>query len=131
MNFIKNFLEWFNLKKELDLKNHKPPFVSEGQIWWINLGENIGTEISGKGVKFARPAFIYKKISKFTFLVIPTSTKNKIGSWFVDIICNEKKMICCLNQIKVVDYRRFMNKIGDLDSESISKIKESFLNFYK
>jgi len=48
-NFIKNFLNWFNLKSQLDQNNHKPPSVSEGQIWWCYLGENIGTEVSGKG----------------------------------------------------------------------------------
>jgi len=47
--FIKRFQEWFILKPKLDVSNHKPPFVSERDLWWCRLGENIGFESSGKG----------------------------------------------------------------------------------
>ena len=68
---FKDFLRWFKLKPKLDNRNHKPPLISEGQIWWCHLGENIGTEINGKGKSFTRPVIIFKKLSQFTFLAIP------------------------------------------------------------
>jgi len=66
-NFIKNFLVWFELKPKLNQNNHKPPLLQEREIWWCHLGENIGTEISGKSNNFTRPVVIYKKLSQHTF----------------------------------------------------------------
>jgi mRNA interferase MazF len=53
--FTKNFEDWGNLKPKLDESDHKPPFAKEGEVWWCNCGENIGSEIYGKGKKFLRP----------------------------------------------------------------------------
>jgi len=46
---IKRFLEWIGLKEKLHGAIHKPPFFKEGEIWWCNLGENVGIEANGKG----------------------------------------------------------------------------------
>ena len=97
INFKKNFADWFLQKPKIDCNSKKPPFVKEGQIYWCSIGENIGTEISGKGEIFTRPVVIHTKLSKFTFLVIPTSTKIKDGSWFVKFTHNKIRMIACLN----------------------------------
>lgn len=128
--FLKSFLDWFNLKPKLDIKNHKPPFVSQGQVWWCHLGENIGTEISGKSDKFTRPVIILQKLSHFNYLIIPTSTKIKEGSWFIFFIHKNVEMVACLHQIRVVDYRRLDNKIGFLDKQYFDKIKEGFNNLF-
>ena len=85
-NFIKNFQDWFSLKPKLDNNNHKPPFVSERDIWWCHLGENIGTEISGKSKKFTRPVIIFKKLSHHTFFFFPAYTKIKSGSWYFSFL---------------------------------------------
>jgi mRNA interferase MazF len=129
-SFIKNFLDWFNLKPKLDNQNHNPPFVKNGQIWWCHLGENIGTEISGKNQTFTRTVVIYKKISPYTYLVIPTSTQIKSGSWFVFFRHQNIDMVACLHQIRVIDYRRLFNRKGFLDQSDFEKIKEGFNNFY-
>jgi mRNA-degrading endonuclease toxin of MazEF toxin-antitoxin module len=130
MNIIKNFLDWFSLKPTLDNRNHKPPLVEEGNIWWCHLGKNIGTEINGKSVQFTRPVIIFKKISRFTFLVVPASTQIKTGSWFVFFNHKNIDMVACLHQIRVVDYRRLSNKKGKLNDEDFTKIIEGFNHFY-
>lgn len=38
---IKRFLEWIGLKEKLHTSSQAIPHVSEGQIWWASLGENI------------------------------------------------------------------------------------------
>ena len=50
--FIKRFVDWFSLKESLHLKNSKPPYVNEGDVWWVSFGENVGSEISGKSDRF-------------------------------------------------------------------------------
>jgi mRNA interferase MazF len=128
--FAKNFVDWFNLKPKLDISNNQPPLVDEGQIWWCHLGENIGTEISGKGQKYTRPVVIYKKLSRYTFLVIPCSTKLKEGSWFVKFVHKNIEQIAVLNQIRIIDYRRLDDKIGILSVDDFDAIKTGFKKLY-
>ncbi|NTV22412.1 MAG: hypothetical protein HGB03_02475 [Candidatus Yonathbacteria bacterium] len=45
MKYMKDFLMWIQQKITLDRSIHRPPFVSEGDIWWASIGENIGSEI--------------------------------------------------------------------------------------
>lgn len=128
--FIKNFQDWFSLKPKLDENNHRPPFVSERDLWWAHLGENIGTEISGKSNRYTRPVIVFKKLSNYTFLIIPTSTKIKSGSWFASFAHKNTNMIACLHQIKVIDYRRLQNKIGRIDIKDFKQIKSQFKKLY-
>lgn len=129
-HFFKNFLDWFQLKPKLDKLGHKAPFVSEGQIFWCHLGENIGTEISGKSDRYTRPVIIAKKLSHHTFLVIPTSTKIKNGSWFVFFTHQNKERVACLHQIRVIDYKRLQTLVGKRDSKDFEKIKFGLKKLY-
>ena len=134
-NFIKNFQDWFSLKPKLDKNNHKPPFVSERDIWWCRLGENIGVEISGKGKEFARPVIVIRKFSQKILLVVPTTTKlnfsdgtPKEGSRFIKFTYKDKIMLACLEQIRTIDYRRLKNKMGQLDKKDFNIINLSLQN---
>ena len=132
MSFIKNFLEWFALKPELDQNiNQIPPLTKEGQIWWCHIGENIGTEVSGKGVSFTRPCIILTKFSKYNFFVVPCSTKNKGGSWFVKFTHNQKEQTALLNQTRCIDSRRLQNRIGQIDDADFKSIQKSLAKLYK
>lgn len=64
--FIKNFIDWFQLKIRIDTHEHKPPFFKDGEIWWCSIGENIGGEISGKGTYFRRPVLVLRKLDAFS-----------------------------------------------------------------
>jgi mRNA interferase MazF len=127
----KDFINWFKLKPKIDKLNYKPPLISEAQIWWCHFGENIGTEINGKSENYTRPAIIFKKLSRYTFLVVPTSTQIKEGTWFVDFSLQEINMVACLHQIRVIDYRRIFNYKGKLDSKIFGEINKAFLKLYK
>ncbi len=106
---IKKFKEWILVKNKIDDRKYKPPYVQEHDIWWVNIGENVGREINGKGDNFARPVYIYKKLSLTLFLCIPMTSKIKIGSWFVQIKQSYKISTLCLHQIRIIDYKRLMN----------------------
>lgn len=128
---IKRFLEWIILKEKLHNKNTKPPLVSEGDMWWISFGENIGSEINGKSGVFTRPGIIYKKLSHGFYFIIPTTTQEKKGSWFVKFSHKNNNMFACLHQARATDYRRFFSKLGTLDDEDFKRIKTGFNNLYK
>lgn len=64
---FKRFFDWIHLKERLDSQVIPIPYVSECQIWWASLGENVGFEINGKSSVFARPvSFIKNWIVVFT-----------------------------------------------------------------
>ncbi len=136
-DFVKNFVGWFKLKPKLDSQNHLPPLFNEGEIWWCKLGENVGGEISGKGEEFARPAIVHTKLSKYMLLVVPLTTRlyhengtPKAGNRFIKFTRNKIDMLACLNQVKVIDYRRLKNKLGDLAENDFNRVCKGFKLLY-
>jgi mRNA interferase MazF len=94
---MKNFTQWITLKAKLHHNNSKPPLVKERDIWWLSIGENIGHEINGKSVLFSRPALVFKKLSREMYLVIPSTSQKRVGTWYVETEFNSKKMYLCLH----------------------------------
>ena len=90
MTFIKNFTNWFNLKPKLDNTDHQPPFVEEGHFWWCYCGDNIGTEINGKGQELARPCVIYKNYLVLLFLQFPAVLNSKLVVGLSDLFTVEE-----------------------------------------
>jgi mRNA interferase MazF len=107
---LKRFSEWFGLKKKLHERQQTPPLVSEREIWWASVGENVGSEINGKSALFSRPVIIYKKLSHGFYFVIPTTTQKKEGSWFVRVRYQRTDMTACLHQARAIDHRRLSSR---------------------
>ena len=126
----KRFNEWINLKSSLDKQSNRPPLVSKGDIWWISVGENVGSEISGKDTLFSRPAIILKKLAHGFYFIIPTTTKPRKGTWYVDFKHQSIDMVACLHQARAIDYRRLSSKLGTLDDEDFARIKKGFQELY-
>lgn len=116
--FKKRFNEWILLKEKIHERNYNAPYVSEGEIWWASVGENVGSEIDGKSSLFSRPVLIYKKLSHHFYFVVPTTTKDKTGSWYVQFKHRGKKMVACLQQSRSMDYRRLSSKLGEMDGKA-------------
>jgi mRNA-degrading endonuclease toxin of MazEF toxin-antitoxin module len=135
--FVKDFLNWFKLKPKMDNQDHTPPLFKEYELWWCSIGENIGTESSGKSQLYTRPVIIYKKLSRYTFLGIPTTTqlfdshnKKRSGTWFVELNIKNIDMLALLSQIRVLDYRRLDKKIAQLDQKDKILINSGFKELY-
>jgi mRNA interferase MazF len=102
----KNYDLWFPQKKQID-KERNPPSFRERDIWWCQIGVNIGFEIFGKSNSFSRPVLVLKKYSRFTFLGAPLSTTSPKFDLHVPTEINGKKGIIRLDQIRTFDARRF------------------------
>jgi mRNA interferase MazF len=124
------FYEWIKLKISLATKNPDPPHVSEGDIWWAAVGQNIGTEINGKSVNFTRPVVILKKFSHRFYFVIPLTTKLHKGSWYRSFYYHGLLSIACLHQGRSIDHKRLYSKIGKISDKNLQQILESFLKLY-
>jgi mRNA interferase MazF len=79
--------------------------VTAGDIWWASVGQNVGSEINGKSRLFSRPVIIFKKLAHGFYFVIPTTTKPKVGSWYVPFRQADRMMIASLHQARA--RRRF------------------------
>ena len=128
---VNRFIEWIGLKQKLHETTHKPPYVSERDLWWASIGENVGSEVNGKSDRFSRPVLIYRKLAHGFYLVAPTTTKPREGSWYVHVRLAEKDEYICLNQVRTVDHRRLFSKIGQIDTDDFDRVREAFWKLYK
>lgn len=127
----KNFDDWNQIKKVIHTKMDRL-FFREGEIWWVSLGVNIDYEIDGKGKIYARPVIIAKKYNQFSFLAIPLSTSGKVNKYKVPIgSIAGKDAVANLSQMRNIDSKRLVKKIGHLDKALLSEIKRkaSQVNF--
>ena len=120
----KNFDGWNEQKKRLDDTDSK--LYHERQIWWCALGVNVGFEQDGTGEEFERPILIIKGMSRTTCYVVPLTTSTKKHPLRIPIGPVEgKEATALMSQMRLIDTRRFVNKIGFLDQEIFERIRKA------
>ncbi len=126
----KDFDKWNTQKKKIDLEAENKLYTVR-EIWWCSLGLNIGSEQDGTGVYFDRPVLILKGLSRETCLVLPLTTSPRIHHTRVPIgLVEGKSASVLLSQIKVVDNKRFAEKIGFLDQDIFEQLRKIAKAFY-
>jgi len=121
----KDFDGWSGRKKELH-KRSDAPFYCQREVWWCALGINIGFEQDGSGIEYYRPIIILRGLSRQTCLVVPltTSTNDHPLRPRVGIIEN-KEARALLSQIRVIDTKRLIRKMGYVNKSSFEKIQKA------
>ena len=122
---MKEFDLW-NVKKKLTENKPKRPKFKERDIFFARIGENIGSEQSGKGNDFLRPILIFKKFNNEVFWGVPltkTSKQNKFHFHFSFI--EEIDSAAILSQLKLTDSKRLERKIGVMKEEDFTNIRKS------
>ncbi|MFZ1019402.1 MAG: type II toxin-antitoxin system PemK/MazF family toxin [Minisyncoccia bacterium] len=121
----KNFDKWNNKKKEINNQDSFDLFFHEREIWWCSLGLNIGYEQDGSEDNYRRPVLILKGLSLQICLVIPLTSSIHIHSLRPSIgIVDGKNAKALISQIRVIDKKRLVSKIGYLDQETFDKIRK-------
>jgi mRNA interferase MazF len=129
-DYILNFKNWFKLKVSLwKFENNKIVF-KQNDIWWCSLGMNLGEEVFSKGKLFSRPVLIFKKFTSNSFLGLPLTSRSKSGSWYTRITLSKKGNWVILNQARILDKKRLIDRMGALDDEDIKRVKKDFLRLY-
>jgi hypothetical protein len=127
---MKNFDEWNQVKKRINGKV-KTPQIRQREIYWANIGENIGFEQNGKGEDFMRPLLIFKKFSNTMFFGIPLSTQQKEGDWFFEFsFLEDKSSTALIVQGRLFDAKRLDRKIGKMSIEDFESLKMSFKELF-
>ncbi|KKR31871.1 MAG: hypothetical protein UT65_C0015G0033 [Parcubacteria group bacterium GW2011_GWF2_39_8b] len=120
----KDFDDWNKKKKKIH-KNDNAPFCHERELWWGALGVNIGSEQDGSGKEDSRPILVLKGLSVQTCVVIPLTTSTSIHTLRPSIgIVEDEEAHALMSQIRVIDTKRLIRKIGYLDKKIFQQIRK-------
>ncbi|MBL0707865.1 MAG: type II toxin-antitoxin system PemK/MazF family toxin [Sulfurimonas sp.] len=120
---MKKFNEWNKVKIRTQQKT-ETAYFREREIYWANVGENIGFEQNGKGDDFVRPILVFRKYSNNLFCGIPLSTTIRDGSFFFKFeFLEERKSSALLVQAKTFDVKRLDRKIGMINKNDFEKLE--------
>ena len=132
MDIENNFTLWDKVKKTIHSNGGRPLRIKEGELWWAQIGQNIGVENNGKNENFRRPVFVAKKINKYSALCIPITSKEKVGEGYIKFHFKDSSQTLMFNQMRTLDTKRFLNKIGEINSpEYLDEIRENICSFIK
>ena len=122
---VKDFDGW-NIQKKAIHNFNKNKLYHARDIWWCDLGINVGFEQDGTGEKNGRPVLIIRGFSKEVCLIIPLTTSQKNNKYYLKIgVVNNKKASAIISQIRLLDTKRLVNKIGILNKERFEEIKKA------
>ena len=120
----KDFDKWNKIKKVTD--NEPARLYTVREVWWCRLGVNVGFEQDGSGDLFLRPVVIIRGFGKETCLIVPLTASFKEHELRLSIgLIQEKEAKALLSQVRVVDTRRLVEKIGFLDKEIFTKLRKA------
>ncbi|MDD5377278.1 MAG: type II toxin-antitoxin system PemK/MazF family toxin [Candidatus Gracilibacteria bacterium] len=126
------FDEWNGEKKQIHMIDPDGFYVNEREIWYVKLGMNVGNESNGKQ-DFRRPVLVVKKVGNL-FFVVPMTTKGKDSKFYHTLQKNEyiehyrdqipEVSRAQLSQVRIMDKRRFLDRIGYVHKEEFAEIKK-------
>ena len=120
----KNFDAWNEEKKRVH--GTVPKLYHERELWWCALGMNVGFEQDGTGADFDRPVLILRGVSRETCYVAPLTTSPKRHPYRIPIgFVEGEPASAIISQLRLIDTRRLVNKIGFLDKGTFAKVKKA------
>ena len=123
------FDNWNEVKKKTH-KNQRKLGIKPREIFWLKIGQNIGSEEYGKDLEFVRPVIIVKQLTNDLFIGIPTTTAKKGNNdYFHKIKYFDKNqneiissaMIC---QFRTFSKKRLLYKIAKINEFEFKEILE-------
>ncbi len=127
---MKDFDNWNIKKKEIHIKEVKL-YYHPREIWWCYLGLNVGCEQDGSEKKFLRPVIIIRDFGPSSCLIVPLTKSTKKHPLRVSIgKVENNEAVAVLSQIKVIDTKRLLEKIGVLNKDNYSILRKTVRNLF-
>ena len=120
---MKNFINWHKIKTNIENKEQRINFQIR-DVLSCSMGENIGFEQDGRGEEFLRPVVVVKKFNNEIFWGVPLTHTDKKGKYYFDFKLNDDVSVAILSQIRLFDIKRVKYKIGMINEEDFSTLKE-------
>jgi mRNA interferase MazF len=126
----KPFAQWNENKIMIhDAGKHK--LYHARDIWWCTLGVNVGFEQDGTGKEYQRPVIILKGFSKQVCLIIPLTTSQKSNPYHIHLgMVDGKDASAIISQLRLIDTKRLINKIGVVDKGLFETIKKAVKSLF-
>ncbi len=105
--------------------SEKTIYFKERQIWWVALGQNVGSEQNGKHEHFERPVLVLKKFGYETFLAVPSSSKVRNDLYHFVYIYKKGTFCFNLSQVRVLSYKRLIRLTGQMEEVEFNKVREA------
>ena len=118
----KDFDGWIAVKKRLHYKGGLRN-IKDGDIWWCAIGENVGSEICGKGKTFARPVLVTRKLDRYSFVGVPLTSKKHYGSWYANFEFQNRKQIAIVAQVETISVQRLYSKMGKVPNSDLEMVR--------
>lgn len=122
---MKDFDAWNPEKMRLDT-HEENRWCSPRDMWWCQMGVNVGFEQDGKGSKFLRPVIVLRNFGIHTALIVPLTTNIKKKPYLVPIgnpFDRESSVV--VTQIRLVDTKRLIEKAGKLEEGVFDNVKRA------
>ena len=121
----KDFDGWNGVKKDVHIRSNVPLYKTR-EIWWANLGLNVGYEQDGTGTHYKRPVLVLRGLSPHVCIVLPLTASSKRDRFYIDIgDVAGKQAAAIISQIRLVDTRRLVEKISTLDRAHFDLIRKA------
>lgn len=122
------FDEWNEVKKDTQ-NNQRKLGIKPREIFWVKIGQNIGSEEFGKDKNFARPVIVIRKLTSDLFIGVPLTSTLRDDEYFHRFNYENKQHGVIENsamilQVKSFSIKRVMNKIGFVSKNDFEKIVE-------
>ena len=127
--YFKDFDTWNKVKKRIQ-GEQRTVNIRKGESRWVSFGVNVGSEIDGKGISFARPALILHVIGTSLALIVPISTKVKDIAGYVPFLWKDRENALCIHQMKVVSQKRILDRMGRISMNRLGNFKKVITSFY-
>ena len=119
--------KWNEVKKNTESKKFflttKPR-----EIYWVKIGQNIGSEEFGKSEIFSRPVIVIRRLTSDLFVGIPTTSSIKDNDYFLPFEYKTKNKIvqssAMLLQIRTFSIKRITDKIGKMNIDDFKVLEE-------
>ena len=125
----KDFDAWNEVKKKVNTE--LPRLYTVREIWWCRFGTNVGTEQDGKGEWRIRPGVIARGFGPDGCLIVPLTTAGREHPLRISVgLIEGEQARANLSQIRVIDTRRLVEKIGFLDQNIFDELRKALRNLF-
>jgi len=123
----KNFDGW-NLNKQTRNSGAPKVFRHPREIWWCALGVNIGFKQDGTGRNFDRPVVVIRRFNENIFFGAALTGRRREGTFYLPVgSAADREASVILSQVRIIDTKRLVRKIGILDEEIFEKLKNALM----
>ncbi len=97
--------------------------IRQYEIYWISLDPTMGSEMAKMRLCVVVSPDEMNQYLR-TFIIVPITSTLKNYPWRINCVVSGRNGSMATDQIKVVDNSRFSTRIGILNNDEISALKE-------